>query len=716
MLLGCEDILLEKIHLVSGFLRIGFSCILASLTLLCGGSTVSAVEKPNVLLYMADDMGMGDTSAYQDFTGNTDALQLDTPSMEKLARMGVRFTDAHTPSSRCTPTRYGLLTGRDPWRTRLKQFVLFGSQGDPLIEADRPTLATLFRSQGYGTAMVGKWHVGLLYSNSEGKPADCWEDADLSQPLLDGPIDHGFDFARFSSRSHGTSAPPSKPGGRGGPGYVHGNRSVTAIGPNSFHWEGRNAFVLEELGGRYCEHASEYLSSHLQKGNNEKRPFFLYFAAHSNHAPYTPVKEIQGTPVKGASKTKSGKPGNARLDFVYENDVILGNLLQWLETHDDPRHPGKKLIDTTIVVFTSDNGAELNKKQFTGPFRSNKASCYEGGHRVPLIVAWGAGGIGDGDVSTPGQTNPTPISLTDMYATFAELLSVPLPDLATGVKGAEDSVSALPSWRGKVADRSSFPMFCNDHKEAKQYGKKKPLRDVVAMSMRLDNPMVKGELVQGQWKIFFAAPLIREGIALPMELYDLASDQREKNNRVKEPKLQPLVEHLTSIALNYRNAGGLRLANLAAGESTSFDWRKTKKASFSANGMTLSVMPVGDQELVFGPEGLGMNGEASGQVEADEALAITCDQDVIVENIRLKAGPRGTCGGFYRVGDGAPLPIYCVDKHAEKYSKMDQSGMLSDIGVLKAGQKLILDSAPHYGANAPGSWHLQSIQVRALTQ
>jgi arylsulfatase A-like enzyme len=157
---------------------------------------------------MADDMGMGDTSAYQDYTGNSDTEQILTPNMERLARMGVRFTDAHTPASRCTLTRYALLTGRYSWRNRMKHFVLFGVQGDPLIERDRPTLGTLCQSQGYRTALVGKWHVGLRYRQSDGSPADAWEDADLTQPMFDTPLDHGFDYCRFTSRSHGTSGLP----------------------------------------------------------------------------------------------------------------------------------------------------------------------------------------------------------------------------------------------------------------------------------------------------------------------------------------------------------------------------------------------------------------------------------------------------------------------------------------------------------------------------
>ena len=168
-----------------------------------------AADKPNIIFFMADDMGMGDTSAFQDFTGNADNVQLHTPQMERLARMGVRFTDAHTPSSRCTPTRYGLLTGRYPWRSRMKWWVLYGAQGDPMIEADRPTIATMLRDSGYRTGMVGKWHVGLRYRQSDGKPAAGWFDADLTQPLHTTPLDHGFDFARFTSRSHGTSGPLS---------------------------------------------------------------------------------------------------------------------------------------------------------------------------------------------------------------------------------------------------------------------------------------------------------------------------------------------------------------------------------------------------------------------------------------------------------------------------------------------------------------------------
>ena len=197
-------------------------------------------NKPNIIFFMADDMGMGDTSAYQDLTGNSDAQQVDTPNMNRLANMGMRFSDAHTPSSRCTTTRYSLLTGRYVWRSRLKGWVLFGSQGDPLIERDRPTIATLLKEKGYRTGMFGKWHVGLRYRNNKGNPAAGWADADLTQPIFDGPLDHGFDVAKFNydhtasgpdaGSQHKNKAKRNGPNQTIGPGHIDGRICISATG------------------------------------------------------------------------------------------------------------------------------------------------------------------------------------------------------------------------------------------------------------------------------------------------------------------------------------------------------------------------------------------------------------------------------------------------------------------------------------------------------
>jgi len=342
------------------------SRIILLLTLLVTASGYAAgVNRPNIILMMADDMGLGDTSAYQDFTGNSDREQVHTPQMDRLARMGVRFTDAHTPSSRCTPTRYALLTGRYPWRNRLKHWVLFGSQGDPMIEPDRPTLATMLRDLGYRTAMVGKWHVGLRYRRADGTPAAGWADADLTQPLYDTPLDHGFDYCRITSRSHGTSgAQAGKKNNTAsqsiGPGHIHGRTAVSAAGSGKkLVDEGPDAYVLTELGGRHSDHAVGFLHEHLSGAETRDRPFFLYYACNSNHSPYTPDTHIGDTPVAGAARSVAGDAMDKRSDFIYENDVALGRLLDLLERTDDPRHPDKKLIETTLVIVPQQQGLGL---------------------------------------------------------------------------------------------------------------------------------------------------------------------------------------------------------------------------------------------------------------------------------------------------------------------------------------------------------------------
>lgn len=713
-------------------------------------------SRPNVILMMADDMGMGDTSAYQDFTGNSDGDQIHTPAMQRLANSGVRFTDAHTPSSRCSPTRYGLLTGRYPWRNRLKFWVLFGVQGDPMIERDRPTLGTLMKDHGYRTGLVGKWHVGLRYRRSDGGPADGWSDADLRQPMYDTPLDHGFDQCWFTSRSHGTSGPATDgkkkangPKQSVGPGHVEGREVIAATenGKQLVH-SGPEAYVLSQLGSRHSDHAIEFLSQHRSGGEFEDRPFFLYYPSNSNHGPHTPDIKIGGRPVKGAGKSVAGDPLGVRCDYIYENDVALGRMLDFLQQHEDPRRPGKKLIDNTIVIFTSDNGAEKDSDIATGPFRSNKGSTYEGGHRVPLIVSWAAGGVGDGDSSTPGQTNQSLIGLHDMFATFTDVLGSDLPDPSAGEKGGEDSTSVLAAWRGERL--GGRPMFFHDHKQAKA--------DNAVAAFRLDDPVVDGQRRKGKWKLFFDANLLRRGIAQPIEFYDLANDPKEQENLVNEASLKSLVASLTQQATLHRTAGGHRLAVMkakdrfllkfssAAAESsagrtsvpvpptidesvTVIDVAKRlhqsdcggasvvlKKAG--GNEVRATIQATDDQGLMKGhrfdvnARGLGVDAGEFAQVDQGETIVIEFDQDVIVESAAIVAG-NGVCGGFYTVGDKSPLAIYCVD--ADIDSK-DQSGVLSDIGVVKKGEKIRLSSSPHYGVETPGRWRLAALSIRTLAR
>ena len=716
-------------------IRAFFGLWLASALL---ATDVIAESLPNVIIMMADDMGMGDTSAYQDFTGNSDDDQIHTPSMERLARMGVRFTDAHTPSTRCTATRYGLLTGRYPWRSRLKHWVLFGVHGDPLIEQDRPTIGTMLQRQGYRTGMVGKWHLGLRYRRSDGGPADAWEDADLTKPLVDSPLDHGFHFCRFTSRSHGTSGPSAKsknaakrngPKQSVGPGHVHGRTVIGATGNGKrLVGKGPDAYVLSELGGRHLDNAMEFMRGHLS-GPDSRKPFFLYYASNSNHGPYTPDSQINGAAVVGASRSVAGAPMNVRSDFIYENDVVLGQLLDYLARTDDPR-TGQKLIGNTIVVFTSDNGAEIKAKTATGPFRSNKGSVFEGGHRVPFLVAWPDGGVGDGDDGTPGRTDATLINLKDLFATLTETVGSELPDAGAGQKGGEDSHSVLAAWRGERLP--SRPMMINDHNEASE--------DKAVVAIRMDDPVVDGRVRTGQWKLFFDPDLLRRGIAQHSLLYDLATDPRETTDLSDREDLKPLVQRLTQLATLHRTAGGHRLADSVASRRIELNWRSSHPKSPDSDWRRVTVTEVASQSdparlrvdlsdqagvplraTIVGFEaggavadrfdvddaGLGVGNDA---VNGGESLAIHFDRDVLIESAAIRAGD-GVCGGSYRVGDHPPMPIYCVD---DDIDSQDQSSVLSDLGVLPKGQALRLESRGHLGVESPGDWRLDAITIRTL--
>lgn len=677
------------------------------------GSLISTglvfANKPNIIFFMADDMGMGDTSAYQDLTGNSDAQQVDTPNMNRLANMGMRFSDAHTPSSRCTTTRYSLLTGRYVWRSRLKGWVLFGSQGDPLIERDRPTIATLLKEKGYRTGMFGKWHVGLRYRNNKGNPAAGWADADLTQPIFDGPLDHGFDVAKFTSRSHATSGPDAGSQHRNkakrngpnqtiGPGHIDGRICISATGNGKeLKSEGPEAYILTQLGSRHSDHAMAFMKE-------TQKPFFLYYPANSNHGPYTPDRTIGGKPVAGAARTVSGKPMNMRYDYIYENDVALGRMLDYLEATDDPRNPGKKLIKNTIIIFTSDNGAEKPDKVCTGPVRSNKGSVYEGGHRVPFIVAWPEGGV------PAGKTSNNPISLVDMYATFADVVGATLPDYRQGEKGAEDSSSILATWMTTDTIPRNL-LFFNDHKEAKS--------DKAVMAVRHASSGIKGDLPRGNWKLFYDASLIREGLARPTELYELNSDPREENNLIANEDTKRLIKTLSEGEVSvHRNLGAMRLGNTSVEDPVTIDFTKAtpKKWARPAKNLTMTLhfkkgeRILGDDVFRINDRGLGIAGNTFDQVNAGEAIELRFDRDVIVANAAIVAG-NGTCGGFYTMGDNAPLAIYCVDADNDTD---DQHGRLSDLGVLLKGEVLRLDSAPHYGVEPPGQWRLRTLTVYPL--
>jgi len=458
----------------------------------------ASAETPNVVVILADDMGYGDLGCYG-------ATQTKTPHLDRLAREGMRFTDAHSPSAVCTPTRYGLLTGRYCWRTKLKKGVLVGDS-PYLIEDDRLTVAGLLKAKGYTTAGTGKWHLGL---GSEAK-------TDFAKPLRPGPLTAGFD-SYFGIPASLDMVP-----------YVYvENERVLALptaqsekSPKSNYFDGvfwregpaapgfRHRDVLPELTRR----AEQFV-----RAQSAERPFFLYFALTSPHTPWVPNAELQG-------KSPLGEYG----DFLTETDAAVGRVLAALEE--------MKLADRTLVVFTSDNGAIPLPLQFketghrtNGTWRGQKSDIWEAGHRVPYLVRWPG--------RTPaGSTCSETICHTDLLATLAAIVGEKLSDDA-----GEDSFNLLPLFLGKASDN--------------------PIREATVHHSGDGLFAIR----QGKWKACFH--LGSGGFSQPKteptvaggprgQLYDLEDDPGETRNLWNDKP--DVVERLTSLLERYKSEGRSR--------------------------------------------------------------------------------------------------------------------------------------------------------------
>lgn len=390
--------------------------------LFLGTAQASAAERPNVLVILADDLGIGDVSRYNPHSA------WQTPHLDRLAQQGRRFTDAHAASSLCTPSRYALLTGRYAWRGRLKHGVVNGYAAS-LIEPGRLTLPEFLRSHGYATAIVGKWHLGLDWTRSGAAP----EDVDFTQPFGGGPLAHGFE--RFFGISASLDMPPYV--------WLRDDRVVT---PPTGHIENSEPprlwragpiasdFKMEDVQPRLVETALAFLAERARAADG--RPFFLYVPFAAPHTPILPLPPFAGA----TGATPYG-------DFVTQVDADIGRLLAALDRHG--------LADNTLVVVTSDNGfapaADLPAHQRIGHdpsvgFRGYKSDLFEGGHRMPFIARWPG--------KIPAATRcGTPVGLVDLFATCAELLGAKLPDNA-----AEDSVSLWPMLRGEKGATRHIPL------------------------------------------------------------------------------------------------------------------------------------------------------------------------------------------------------------------------------------------------------------------
>lgn len=399
-------------------LRLPFLLVSIALSL-CPAA--SAAPPMNILLLYADDLGYGDLGCF-----NKDS-KIPTPHLDRLAAEGLRFTDAHSSSGICTPSRYAMLTGRYHWR----DFHGIDTGFDPpVFRPNQLTLPAMLRQQGYTTACIGKWHLGWDWNSirKPGAPPKSKEhgDFDWSKPFRGGPLDHGFDHY-FGDNV--INFPPYT--------WIENDRVLAApditFRKSQQHtkegaWEcregpGRSDWDFYQVLPTLARKGVEYI--HSRKGKAE--PFFLYFPLPSPHAPIVPLDSFDG-------KSKAGAYG----DYVVQTDDACGQLLRAL------RDAG--LDRNTIVFFSADNGpekyAKLRKDQFnhwsSEPLRGLKRDVYEGGHRVPTIMRWPG-------VIKEGMTSGALFSQIDLMATFAALVDYELPE-----NSAEDSFNFLPYLRGET--------------------------------------------------------------------------------------------------------------------------------------------------------------------------------------------------------------------------------------------------------------------------
>ncbi|WP_425617615.1 arylsulfatase [Anatilimnocola sp. NA78] len=368
----------------------------------CLARDSSAFEAPNIVVILADDLGYGDVQAL-----NPERGKIATPNLDRLVKEGLSFTDAHSGSSVCTPTRYGLLTGRYAWRTRLQQGVLDGGNDEPLIAAGRLTLPGLLKQHGYHTACIGKWHLGFVAqapadgATAGGKKKLGSGGAPVGSAIKGGPVSRGFDYYLGCSNARTMSS------------LIENDKVIERIEPVA---------MLPRLSQRAVEYVGERAAQ-----EKSGQPFFLYFPLTSPHTPIVPSPQWQG-------KSGLGSYG----DFVMQTDAVVGELLAALDKHG--------LADNTLVIFTADNGcspaAGTGKLEQQGHFASErsrgyKADIWDGGHRVPFVVRW------PGKVRANNRSNQL-ICLTDLMATCAEVVAAKLP-----ADSAEDSQSVLPLLLGQ---------------------------------------------------------------------------------------------------------------------------------------------------------------------------------------------------------------------------------------------------------------------------
>lgn len=467
-------------------------------------SLLSCTEKqkqPNIIFILADDMGYGDVSY---FDNNS---KLKTENLDRMAQEGVVFTDAHSSSSVSTPTRYGILTGRYNWRSTLKNNVLYGYD-KALIPADRETMASMLRENGYTTAGIGKWHLGWDCDN-----IDAGKDkVDFSKPVQNGPTTRGFDY--FYGFCGSLDMAPYV--------YIENDMPISlpdreTVNEGKYSWWRKGPtgadFVHEEVLPNLVDRACNYIKEKAKAD----QPYFLYLPLPAPHTPILPTEEFRG-------KSGIGEYG----DFVLMVDAMVGKVLQAVKESGEDGN--------TIVVFTTDNGcspaAGIKEMEAQGHrpnsiYRGHKADLFDGGHRIPCILRWPEG-------TKPHEVRQT-VCLTDFYATFAAINGYKLMD-----SEGEDSYNLLPA----IVSETEID----------------PIREATV------HHSIDGQFTirQGDWKLLlsassggWSAPTPTDTLALdslpPIQLYNMKDDPSETTN--VEAEHPEIVSRLRALMAKYVREG-----------------------------------------------------------------------------------------------------------------------------------------------------------------
>ena len=565
-------------------------------------------SRPNVVLILADDLGWGDVE-----TNNPDSA-MTTPRIDGIAAAGVNFTDAHSPSSNCTGTRYGLLTGRYSWRSWMGPGVLNGYDR-PLIGPDRPTLGILLQGHGYRTAAVGKWHLGMDFARlpDAHEVTEINRGIDFDAEIVDSPIDHGFD------EFFGTSANLTWPV----PVYIRNNR-FTAI-PDGSRQPATGNIRANEVLDRLTDEAVSFIE---REGQTEE-PFFLYLPLNAPHVPLAPNAHFDGLTGLGLYA-----------DFVAQVDWTVGQVLAALErvgVHDD-----------TLVIFTSDNGSfkqdipipnhDGGVHRSSGGWSAYKGSLRAGGHRIPFLLQWPA-------VIQAGSTVDATVSLTDLYATLAEIVGEePAPGEAL------DSVSLLPILLGN-ADTRGVPVL---HYST---GGKFAIRD-------------------GRWKLLLTDSL---------KLFDLEQDPGEDENVAGA--YPAVVERLKD-----------RMAGIQSAED----------GALSGDATLRSLLLAGIDFGPFDPEVRSYTATVGREIATVEVIAIPTETDartgISTPNGRLLYGKPAR--GRVEVGLADPITtirvrVVAADGSATKYYTVTVTlvGTPTITGTAQVGETLTMDTSGITGAD-----------------